>query len=121
MPENITKPRKKLKRYDTPGHAHELTFSCYHRFDDHADPIAILTDISKAYRQEGGYIPALPFAQRALEISKKVHGQNSLETFSTLDFVGTLYRLQGDNLKALEYYQRALPIVQKNLVTDHPA
>ncbi len=33
MLENNTKPRKKLKRYDTPGHAHELTFSCYHRFD----------------------------------------------------------------------------------------
>ena len=24
---------KKLKRYATPGHAHELTFSCYHRFN----------------------------------------------------------------------------------------
>jgi len=33
MSENTTKPRKKLKRYDIPGHAHELTFSCYHRFD----------------------------------------------------------------------------------------
>lgn len=33
MSENNTKPRKKLKRYDAPGHAHELTFSCYHRFD----------------------------------------------------------------------------------------
>lgn len=27
-----TEQRKKLKRYDIPGHAHELTFSCYHRF-----------------------------------------------------------------------------------------
>ena len=27
-----TDQRKKLKRYDIPGHAHELTFSCYHRF-----------------------------------------------------------------------------------------
>ena len=27
-----TEHRKKLKRYDIPGHAHELTFSCYHRF-----------------------------------------------------------------------------------------
>ncbi len=33
MSENTTKPRKKLIRYDTPGHAHELTFSCYHRID----------------------------------------------------------------------------------------
>ena len=33
MSENTTKPRKKLTRYDITGHAHELTFSCYHRFD----------------------------------------------------------------------------------------
>ena len=28
-----TKNRKKLKHYNVPGHAHYLTFSCYHRFD----------------------------------------------------------------------------------------
>jgi hypothetical protein len=27
-----TEQRKKLERYDIPGHAHELTFPCYHRF-----------------------------------------------------------------------------------------
>ena len=31
--------RKKLKRYDIPGHAHELTFSCYHRVHYLNDPI----------------------------------------------------------------------------------
>lgn len=31
--------RKKLKRYDIPGHAHELTFSCYHRYKYLKDPI----------------------------------------------------------------------------------
>ncbi len=31
--------RKKLKRYDIPGHAHELTFSCYHRLRYLNDPI----------------------------------------------------------------------------------
>ena len=34
-----TEQRKKLKRYDIPGHAHELTFSCYHRFHYLNDPI----------------------------------------------------------------------------------
>ncbi len=33
-----TEQRKKLKRYDIPGHAHELTFSCYHRFHYLNDP-----------------------------------------------------------------------------------
>jgi hypothetical protein len=27
-----TEQSKKLERYDIPGHAHELTFPCYHRF-----------------------------------------------------------------------------------------
>ncbi|MBD3243603.1 MAG: hypothetical protein GF331_23640 [Chitinivibrionales bacterium] len=32
--------RKELKRYDIPGHAHALTFSCYHRRSYFDDPIA---------------------------------------------------------------------------------
>jgi len=31
---------KKLKHYNTPGHAHELTFSCYRRKDYQKDPVA---------------------------------------------------------------------------------
>ena len=41
--------RKKLKRYDIPGHAHE-TFSCYHRFHYLNDPIVahyLLTNFRK--------------------------------------------------------------------------
>jgi putative transposase len=31
---------KSLKRYDIPGHAHELTFSCYHRYEYLNDQMA---------------------------------------------------------------------------------
>ena len=31
--------RKKLKHYNIPYHAHELTFSCYHRYDYLKDPV----------------------------------------------------------------------------------
>jgi len=31
---------KTLNHYNTPGHAHELTFSCYHRYDYLSDPVA---------------------------------------------------------------------------------
>jgi len=31
---------KALKHYNSPGHAHELTFSCYHRYDYLSDPVA---------------------------------------------------------------------------------
>ncbi len=33
-----TERRKKRKHYNIPGHAHYLTFSCYHRFDYLSDP-----------------------------------------------------------------------------------
>ncbi len=33
-----TEQRKKLRRYDIPDHAHELTFSWYHRFQYLNDP-----------------------------------------------------------------------------------
>jgi putative transposase len=38
--------RKKLQHYNTPGHAHELTFSCYRRqcFFDHSAACRILLD-----------------------------------------------------------------------------
>ena len=43
--------RKKLKRYDIPGHAHELTFSCYHRFHyliDHVVCRLFIDELSQA-------------------------------------------------------------------------
>lgn len=43
--------RKNLKRYDIPGHAHELTFSCYHRYDYLKDQMAcsiFLDELSQA-------------------------------------------------------------------------
>jgi tetratricopeptide (TPR) repeat protein len=88
---------------------------------DHPDLIPLLTDIAKAYRDQGGYIPAQPFARRALEIATKVRGKDAIETAGALDFLGTLYRLQGDNKSALENYERAEPIVKKKLGPDHPA
>jgi len=33
------KKRKKLKHYNIPNHAHELTFSCYHRYHYLKDPV----------------------------------------------------------------------------------
>ncbi len=35
-----SKHRKQLKHYDIPGHAHELTFSCYHSLHYFNDPIS---------------------------------------------------------------------------------
>jgi len=43
--------RKKLKHYNIPGHAHALTFSCYHHYDYLFDPTAcelFLTELSRS-------------------------------------------------------------------------
>ena len=42
---------KALKHYNTPGHAHELTFCCYHRYDYFSDSIAcelFLSELKKS-------------------------------------------------------------------------
>ena len=43
-----TEQRKKLKRYDIPGSAHELPFSCYHRFHYLNDPTLFIDELSQA-------------------------------------------------------------------------
>ena len=55
MSESNTKPRKKLKRYDTAGHAHELTFSCYHRFDYLNDTTSCLLFLEELARAKNMY------------------------------------------------------------------
>jgi putative transposase len=47
MNENKLKHRKKLKHYNMPYHAHELTFSCYHRNDYFKNPAACNIFIEK--------------------------------------------------------------------------
>jgi putative transposase len=45
---------KHLKHYNTPGHAHELTFSCYHHFTYLSDPVAcglFLFELEQARRE----------------------------------------------------------------------
>ncbi|MBD3343516.1 MAG: hypothetical protein GF401_00465 [Chitinivibrionales bacterium] len=45
---------KALKHYNTVGHAHELTFCCYHRYDYFSDSIAceiFLTELEKSRKE----------------------------------------------------------------------
>lgn len=89
--------------------------------NNHPDLIPILLGVAQAYREQGGYIPASQFAQRALAITEKVHGSDNLQVAGVLDLLGTLYRLQGDSRHAHEYYERALPMVEKRLGSGHPS
>jgi len=49
------KQYKALNHYNTLGHAHELTFSCYHRYDYLLDPIAYELFLSKLERSRKEY------------------------------------------------------------------
>ena len=56
MKDSPEKFRKKLKRYNLPNQARELTFSCYRRYPYFSDPIAcwmLLDSLSKARIQYG--------------------------------------------------------------------
>ncbi|HYM77845.1 MAG TPA: tetratricopeptide repeat protein [Candidatus Dormibacteraeota bacterium] len=110
-------------RKDLPTLKKELAEAETSKGKDHADLIPILDEISNSYREQGGYVPALPFTQRALEIARKVHAreQDSVDVAIQLDYQGTLYHLQGDDKSAMESYGQALPIVEKKLGADHPA
>ena len=49
-PSPKTGQRKKLKRYDIPGPAHELTYSCYHRFHYLKEPVCRSIFVDKLAR-----------------------------------------------------------------------
>jgi tetratricopeptide (TPR) repeat protein len=87
----------------------------------HPDLMPVLDAICRAHREQGAYVTALPFAQQALEIERKVHGESDIAVAGALDFLGTFDLLAGDNKAAVENYQLARPIVEKNLGTEHPA
>src|SRR5271157_282266 len=85
------------------------------------DLIPVLEAICTAYEKEGAYVTALPFAQQALQIQRKIHGESDLAVAGALNDMGTFDRLAGDNQAAIEQYQLALPIVEKKVGTEHPA
>jgi len=88
---------------------------------NHPDLVEILLNLGNAYRDEGGYVPATPYVERALSIEEKAHGSESLEVAATLDKLGTLYLLQGDTARARAAYMRARPTLLRELGKDKPA
>ncbi len=68
----------------------------------------------------GQYGDALPLFERALEIRKKVLGENDPDTANSLNNLASLYKAQVDYDKALPLYKRALAIYEKTLGKDHP-
>lgn len=68
----------------------------------------------------GKYDEALGIAQRCVELSEKLFGENHPDTASSYDEIGVVYDSKGDYDIALEYYNKALTIQQQVLGENHP-
>lgn len=86
----------------------------------HPDLIPVLLRIAKVYLEQGAFVVGIPLAQQALDIVRKVHGENTPEAVLSLDTLGTLEHLAGDNPAAIKNFELALAIVEKYLGTPRP-
>jgi tetratricopeptide (TPR) repeat protein len=83
------------------------------------DPNALNQQVTQLIEQ-GKYREAIPIAERAVEVSKRVRGPEQPETVEALNNLGLLFQKIGDYAKAEPLYQEALQIRQKVLGTEHP-
>jgi tetratricopeptide (TPR) repeat protein len=72
------------------------------------------------YNELADYDPALEYYGKALNIVKKVLGEEHPYTASTYNNIALVYDHKGDYDLALEYYGKALDIVKKVLGEEHP-
>ena len=65
------------------------------------------------------YDEALEIAQRCVELSEELYGENHPDTATSYDNIGCAYDSKGDYDTALEYYNKALAIRQQVLGENH--
>jgi tetratricopeptide (TPR) repeat protein len=75
---------------------------------------------SEELGDQGKYDEALPLAEQALQIRKKLLGNEHWITSTSLIDLGWLYREKGDNARAETLYQQALTLRKRVLGEDHP-
>jgi CHAT domain-containing protein/Tfp pilus assembly protein PilF len=71
--------------------------------------------------QQGKYNEAIPLAEQALAIRKKVLGDNHPDTATSLNNLAELYRVQGRYSEAEPLYKQALAIIKQQLGDNHPS
>ena len=70
--------------------------------------------------EQGRYQEAIPIAERAVEVAKRVRGPEHPETADALNNLGLVFEKIGDSAKAEPLFQEALRIRQKVLGPEHP-
>src|SRR5271166_1764485 len=71
--------------------------------------------------KQGKYQEAIPLAEKAVELAKRVYGPQHPNTATSLTNLGGLYKVIGEYAKAEPLLQEALRIRQKVLGPEHPA
>src|ERR1700687_1112721 len=96
-----------------------LILACPASLAEDDDPNALNQQVNQLIEQ-GKYQEAIPIAERAVEVSKRVRGPEHPETVDALNNLGLLFQKIGDYAKAEPLYQEALRIRQKVLGSEHP-
>ena len=82
------------------------------------DPNALNQQVNQLIEQ-GKYQEAIPIAERAVEMAKRVRGPEHSDTADALNNLGFLFKKIRDYAKAEPLYREALQIRQKVLGSEH--
>ncbi len=83
------------------------------------DPKALNQQVKQLIEQ-AKYQEAIPIAEKAVEVAKRVRGPEHPETADALNNLGLLFKKTGDYAKAEPLYQEAVRIRQKVLGSENP-
>jgi tetratricopeptide (TPR) repeat protein len=94
-------------------------FACSASSAEDDDPNALNQQV-KQLIEEGKYPEAVPLAEKAVELAKRVYGPEHPYTATSLNNLGELRQAMGEYPKAEPLLQEALRIRQKVLGPEHP-
>jgi tetratricopeptide (TPR) repeat protein len=84
------------------------------------DEFNLLNQQVQTLYKQGKYQEAIPLAEKAVELAKRVYGPEQRNTATRLNNLAELYQAMGDYPKAEPFLQEALRIRQKVLGPEHP-
>ena len=96
-----------------------LVFNSSTTFANDDDLEALNQRIFQLFKQ-GKYHEAIPLAEKAVEITRRLRGPEDTKTATSLNSLALLYWKLGEYAKAEPLYQEALRINQKVLGPEHP-
>ena len=106
------------KTYNIYQKAHELATECDYEEEKLYNLLSGYRDFLVKY---GKYDEALGIAQRCLELSEKLFGENHPDAAASYNNIGAAYQYKGDYDAALVYYMKALNIKKQIFGENHPS